>query len=219
MPVAPAHHPPRQVRRPKVWTPADLEQFGERMTPRLEVIDGVLYADGLPVWEENPDFDMAPAPNPIYHQDALGRLYRAVAAWLDDHPGPRVFFAPADVRLPGGRAVEPDLFVVAAADMAPYLAEEDPPAAFEAVPVFVAEVLSPRTASYDRHAKRRLYEEAGVREYWIVDARARRIEQYVLEGERYGEPDVADEGQRVLSVVLDTGGEPFGLDVVRLFEP
>lgn len=217
MPVTSALRPPRTIHRPKYWTWEDLQHFGERMTPRLELIDGVLYADGLPVWEDNPDFDVPPAPNPIFHQDALASLYRRLADWLDEHTVGRAFFAPVDVRLRDGRTVEPDVFVIATVDLERYLATGEPPSAFEAVPVFIAEVLSPRTASYDRNEKRQLYEEAGVGEYWIVDARARTVEQYVLEGDRYGAVSVADEGQRVLSAVLTAGGAPFGFDVADLF--
>jgi len=189
------------------------------MTPRLEIIDGVLYADGLPVWEENPTFDMSRAPNQIYHQTVLFNLGYALKSWLTDHPVGNVFISPVDVHVPGGRTVEPDLFVMSESDMALYLSEEEPPSVIKAVPIFIAEILSPRTANYDRHRKRELYEKVGVREYLIVDARAKAVEQYVLgDVGGYGPPEVADETQRVLSSVLTADGEPFGFDVACLFE-
>lgn len=46
-------------------------------------------------------------------------------------------------------------------------------------PVFVMEVLSESTRRRDRGVKLADYAEAGVREYWIVDAEARTVEQYV----------------------------------------
>lgn len=50
-------------------------------------------------------------------------------------------------------------------------------------PHFVAEVLSPSTAGYDREQKYASYAANGVPEYWIVDAKARVVECYEL-GER-----------------------------------
>ncbi len=52
-------------------------------------------------------------------------------------------------------------------------------------PDFVAEVLSPSTERTDRSIKMRDYGAHGVAEYWIVDADARTVEQYVLRGSEY----------------------------------
>ncbi len=45
-------------------------------------------------------------------------------------------------------------------------------------PDFIAEILSPSTASHDRFLKLLKYMEAGVREYWIVDPATRTIMVY-----------------------------------------
>jgi Uma2 family endonuclease len=52
-------------------------------------------------------------------------------------------------------------------------------------PDFVVEVLSPSTQQTDRTTKFDDYAVHGVAEYWIVDADARTIEQYLLQGETY----------------------------------
>ena len=57
-------------------------------------------------------------------------------------------------------------------------------------PDLIVEVLSPRTARYDRGAKKDVYERYVVREYWIVDPRIRSVEQYVLEGGKYRLRDI-----------------------------
>lgn len=48
-------------------------------------------------------------------------------------------------------------------------------------PDLVVEVLSPKTARYDRRHKKDMYEKCGVKEYWIVDPANRTIEQYLLQ--------------------------------------
>ena len=47
-------------------------------------------------------------------------------------------------------------------------------------PDLVAEVLSPRTAKFDRGLKKEAYAKAGVREYWIVDTVTKSVEVYYL---------------------------------------
>ena len=47
------------------------------------------------------------------------------------------------------------------------------------------EVIYPGSARLDRGAKRKLYAARGVRYYWIVDPRARRVEEYELAGAVY----------------------------------
>jgi len=57
---------------------------------------------------------------------------------------------------------------------------------------FAVEVLSPSTASHDQVRKRRIYERAGVREYWLVHPTDRIITIYRLENGEFGKPDVGE---------------------------
>lgn len=52
-------------------------------------------------------------------------------------------------------------------------------------PTFIIEVLSKSTAKNDKIRKKEEYALNGIMEYWIVDADAKTIEQYILENERY----------------------------------
>ena len=52
-------------------------------------------------------------------------------------------------------------------------------------PDFVVEVLSPSTEAHDRGVKFEDYAAHGVAEYWLIDADAETVEQYLLEGETY----------------------------------
>ena len=57
------------------------------------------------------------------------------------------------------------------------------------MPVLGIEVLSPPTASRDRGSKRRIYQRAGVAQYWIVDLEARLVERWRPHDER---PEICD---------------------------
>lgn len=59
-------------------------------------------------------------------------------------------------------------------------------------PDLVVEVLSPSTASHDHARKRRVYERAGVGEYWLVHPVDRMVTIYRLEGTEYGKPQVQE---------------------------
>jgi Uma2 family endonuclease len=142
---------------------------------RYELIDGTAYA-------------MAPAPTQS-HQIAVGELFRQIANALVGKPC-MPFIAPLDVRLPRlGRAddknsdaqnddqidtvVQPDLLVVCDKH------KRDSRGILGA-PDWIIEVLSPVTAVYDQVTKRRLYEAAGVREYWLVHPQDRSLIRYSL---------------------------------------
>jgi Uma2 family endonuclease len=56
---------------------------------------------------------------------------------------------------------------------------------FEMAPDWVAEVISPSTATLDRHRKMPHYLRAGVRHIWIVDPIAKMLEIFRSEGERW----------------------------------
>jgi len=53
------------------------------------------------------------------------------------------------------------------------------------VPDLVAEILSPSTAARDKTEKKDIYEEFGVKEYWIVDAKSHIVEAYLLRDGKY----------------------------------
>ncbi len=70
-------------------------------------------------------------------------------------------------------------------------------------PDLAIEVLSPGTASHDQVRKLRLYERAGVREYWLVHPIDRVLTIYRLEQGRYGKPDVLELGGETRVGVLE----------------
>lgn len=123
---------------------------------RHELIDGVHY--------------VTPSPN-LDHQELMGRLHLALGNFLVGrrHLG-RVFLSPLDVVLSNYDVVEPDLLFVAG-DQQGILTEAN----VQGPPALVIEILSRSTRKRDEGIKRRLFEEKGVREYWIVDPKGQRV--------------------------------------------
>jgi len=117
---------------------------------RHELIDGEHY--------------VTPSPSTT-HQRVLGNLYYLLRDWLEAHPGGAVFFAPYDVVFSEFDVVEPDLIYMSQARAAEVLT----PQHARGVPELVVEIASPSTRKRDETIKRRLYERAGVDEYWVID--------------------------------------------------
>jgi Uma2 family endonuclease len=103
--------------------------------------------------------------------------------------------------------VQPDLFIVSVpAERRSSIAWKDVP-----TPLLAVEILSPSTASRDRGKKRRIYLEAGIEEYWIVDIDARLIERWRIGNER---PEIVD-GELRWELSVGVSGVA---DVAVLFE-
>lgn len=63
---------------------------------------------------------------------------------------------------------------------------------FDGTPDFVVEILSPSTARYDKGPKRIVYARCGVKELWLIDPKAKRIDVYYLQEQ--SEAPVASHG-------------------------
>lgn len=142
-----------------------------------ELIDGIAYV-GEP-----------PAPSRI-HQGVVGELYRQVTNSLQGKSA-RAYVAPFDVRLPkhGGAddqidtVVQPDVVIVCD----PHKLDDR---GMRGAPDWIAEVLSPSTATYDRTTKLPVYERAGVPEIWLVDPIDRTVTIYRIAHGQYMQPVV-----------------------------
>ena len=120
-------------------------------------------------------------PAPRYgHQAVLTNLTMALAWHVRERALGRVCVSPVDVVLDEARALvlQPDLIFVST-DRLSILRDR-----VWGAPDLVVEVLSPGSARRDRIEKLRWYRQYGVREYWLVDASARRIDVVVLQQPR-----------------------------------
>ena len=126
---------------------------------RVELIDGEI-------------FDMA-APS-LRHQTILGELHLQFRACADAHgENCRVFLSPCDVQLDNDdkTMVQPDLFVVCR--------EFDrEKRCFSGAPDLTVEILSDATRAKDLLLQTYKYQNAGVREYWIIDPKEEQVLVY-----------------------------------------
>ncbi len=114
------------------------------------------------------------APPSIRHQDVLAFLSDLLRWFVSARSLGKVLFAPVQMKLQySGR--EPDILFLSK-EHAGRLTELylDGPADL------VVEVVSPEGRTRDRVEKFREYQQAGVREYWVVDPMRRQAEFYAL---------------------------------------
>ncbi|GAK49111.1 hypothetical protein U14_00329 [Candidatus Moduliflexus flocculans] len=128
------------------YTAADYAAWNDGQ--RYELLHGSIHA-------------MSPAPN-SKHQATSGNLNWQIRSFLKPKAKCQIFYAPIDVYLSDDTVVQPDIIVVC-----------DPKKIVKkgcvGAPDLVIEILSPSTAKTDWRDKYKLYEETGVREYWIVN--------------------------------------------------
>lgn len=166
----------------KKYTYADLLEMDDG--ERYEIIYGDLYMMSSPT---------------TAHQMAFRELFLAIGLFLKGKPC-QLFSAPFDVRLfekkfdapfNADTVVQPDIMVVCDKD-------KIDKNGCKGAPDWIIEILSPYNRRHDKITKRKLYEQAGVREYWIVDPEQRCVDVYVLNDsgvlepvELYSEKDTA----------------------------
>lgn len=133
---------------------------------RYEILRGVLY--------------VANAPTPE-HQYTVTELIFYLRQYVSARKLGMVFTAPIEVHLTETtKPVQPDVIFVTN--------EQQPPPGqgfIEGAPALIVEVVSPTSIRRDRKTKFDIYEEFGVTEYWIVDARTRSVEVYTWSNGEY----------------------------------
>jgi len=134
---------------------------------RLEIIKGHL-------------FKMSPAPS-RQHQGILTNIFGPIYNILKGKPC-NVYTAPFDVRLAKKTADDKDVFTVVQPDIVVVCDQSklDKRGCIGA-PDIVVEILSPGNNKKELINKYEVYEEAGVREYWIVSATEKTFFRYILD--------------------------------------
>lgn len=156
---------------------------------QLDLVNGIYsYADYL-VWKIKERVELLKgkilemsAPSPI-HQEISGNLQGALFVFLKNSKC-KLYTAPFDVRFPQKgesqvyTVVQPDLCVVC--DF-----EKIDSKGCVGAPDLVVEILSPGNSKKEMKSKFALYQEEGVREYWIVDPERELVFVYVADNKKF----------------------------------
>lgn len=155
----------------------------------------------------------AAAPRRI-HQKLAGNLYTELNLFLKGKKC-EAYIAPFDVRLPVSSkkddkvhtVVQPDVCVVC-----------DPEKLDErgciGAPDLVVEVLSPGNKQLELQHKYEVYEESGIKEYWLLDPEGQTLLIYTLKAGKYEASRLMTSGDIAKSSVVDG----FELDLEEFFE-
>lgn len=146
-----------EIKGGKGYTIADIEALPEG--ERAELIDGEMFRMDAPSWT---------------HQDLLMQLAFEIELYIRENKGKcKVIPAPFAVYIKKDNRnyVEPDISVICDAD-------KKSKKGCQGAPDWVIEILSPSSVEMDCERKVKLYREAGVREYWIVDPEKETVTVY-----------------------------------------
>lgn len=141
----------------------------------------VTFEDFLRLCDEDTKADLmegelivhSPASN--RHEDLFRFLLRLLDGFVEARGSGAVRGSRFPMKLSARSAPEPDLMYVADAAR---LGEQ----ALDGPADFIIEIVSPSSRRFDLEAKKDLYLNAGVREYWVVEPDERRV--YVFPGDR-----------------------------------
>lgn len=167
---------------------------------RLEIIKGKIFLMGAPF---------------RIHQRIFGALFYHFYKFLEGHKC-EVYGATFDVRLPTNSKKDKDIFTVVQPDIVVVCN----PSKLDArgcigAPDLVVEILSPGNRKKDRIFKFDVYEENGVREYWIVNPDKKECLKYLLDdmGKFVGSDPIGIE-EKITSSILPG----FSLNIKTMFD-
>jgi Uma2 family endonuclease len=139
----------------------------------VELIRGKVARMAVPLWQ---------------HQVVTGNIYRELSTFLEEKPC-IALIAPIDVRIPKVPTDTDDkVFTVVQPDVCVLCDDKkqyNHIHGWVGIPDLVVEIVSPSTRKRDLKDKKDIYEEAGVREYWVVFPNEKMVFQFVLDNQKY----------------------------------
>jgi Uma2 family endonuclease len=163
-----------------------LAEFWELPSPddhsKLELIAGVLYVT---------------PPSGSEHDRVRSKLESQITDVIDSGFSGTLYTPNAGIWTSPDTFLEPDLFFIAETYWG---VDRETPATAD----LVIEVVSPRSAKYDRGIKAEAYIRLGVKELWLVNEEGGEIEVRYVEGATYGLSKKFSKGETLKSNVLRT---------------
>ncbi|NII83893.1 MULTISPECIES: Uma2 family endonuclease [unclassified Pedobacter] len=147
-------------------------------------------------------FKMSPAPSRV-HQEVAGSIFLNLGIFLKDKPC-KVYSAPFDVRFPKGSKADKDVYTVLQPDICVVCDKSKLDArGCIGAPDLVIEILSPGNTKMELLNKYRVYEEFGVKEYWVVSQSDQSILIYTLNDSGKFQPSkIFTRSEKITSSVL-----------------
>ncbi len=133
----------------------------------------------------NNELIMAPAPLDV-HQLILNEINIEIALYLRKSKLGYVRIAPYDVHFSKTNILQPDICFIASENK--HIIGKN---GLTGIPDLVIEILSPGTKKYDLNEKKKIYQNYGVKEYFIVEPTNRKVKNFILKKNNYTElPEV-----------------------------
>lgn len=181
----------------KTYTYADYYRW--KFDERVELIKGFI-------------FKMSPAPGRM-HQKISIKFAQRLSNFLEGKKC-EVYHAPFDVRLPRKSKKDEDIITVVQPDICvvcnPEILDEK---GCLGAPDLIIEILSPGNSKKEIKNKYNVYEESGVREYWIVDPTHQTLQVNKLVHGKYQPQRALTAGDIITTDVLPG----FSMDLTDIF--
>lgn len=157
---------------------------------RYEIIGGVRY-----------DFLSSPK---YAHQKILTNFHLAFHGACSQEG--EILLAPMDVHFDDDNIVQPDVIYISGERL-----DIIRDGFVFGVPDLLVEIMSESTGRHDKTVKKKLYEQFGVKEYWLADPQYRTVDQFVLREGKYELASTLSESDTLVSatipcLAIDLGG-------------
>jgi Uma2 family endonuclease len=142
----------------------------------------------------NNNLIIAPSPD-FQHQDIVSEVASQLRMFVNKSSLGKVIVAPMDVYFGWKNVYQPDILFLSNDRM--NLVQDGK---IKGAPDLIIEVLSPGTEAYDKKEKKEIYEQFGVKEYWLVDPGSKKTTGYLLKDGFYVE--TPSKNGAIISILL-----------------